>query len=356
VKVGIVGLPFVGKSTLFHLLTGVMPVAGKPEPRSGVAQVPDTRLDRLSEMFRPRKTTLATIEYVDLPGVSRGQGSSLLDLPALRGVDALMHVVRAFESETVPHAEGSVDPLRDAELVELELILADLGLVERRLERLATQIQKTRRAEDVAERELLLSIQEGLENERPLRELGLTDEQRQRAQSYSLLSEKPMVLAVNLGEDQVRSAQEVMEASGLVEFARRPGLGLCPVSAPIEAEMAELPREDARAFGEDLGLTEPGLDRVIQTSFSLLGLISFLTVGEDECRAWTIRRGTSAQHAASAVHSDIARGFIRAENVAYEDLAAAGSLAACRDRGLLRLEGKHYEIQDGDVINFRFNV
>ncbi len=355
-KVGIVGLPFVGKSTLFQLLTGVTPVPGKVEPRSGIAQVPDTRLERLSEMFRPRRTTPATIEYVDLPGVSRGQGSSLVDLPALRGVDALLHVVRAFESETVPHPEGSVDPLRDAELVEIELILADLSVVERRLERLASQIQKTRRVEDLAEQELLLRIQQGLEEQRPLRELDLAEAERQRLQSYALLSEKPMVLAVNLGENQVRAAQDAMKASGLLDFTRRPGLSLCPVSAPIEAEMAELPREDARAFGEEMGLAEPGLDRLIQSSYSLLGLISFLTVGEDECRAWTIRRGTSARRAASAVHSDIERGFIRAENVAYDDLISAGSLAACRDRGLLRLEGQQYEVQDGDVINFRFNV
>jgi GTP-binding protein YchF len=271
-------------------------------------------------------------------------------------VDALVHVLRAFDSEMAPHPEGSVDPLRDARMLELELILADLGAVERRLERLDANIKKANRAEDVAERAVFLKMKDALEAERPLRELELTEEERRRLRSYSFLSEKPVVLVVNMGEEEVRSAAGYLQSSGLAELAGKPGFALCPMSAPIEAEMTQLPAEDARAFREDLGLAEPGLDRVVRTSYALLGLVSFLTTGEDECRAWTITRGTRAQQAAGAIHSDIERGFIRAEVVAFDDLVAAGSIPACRDKGTLRLEGKEYVVRDGDVINFRFNV
>ncbi len=357
-KAGIIGLASVGKSTLFQLLTGAPSAApsGRPEPRVGVARVPDDRVSALAEIFKPRKKTWATVEYVDVPGVAKGEGSALVDLPALRGVDALVHVVRAFASDTVPHPEGSVDPLRDAKMLELELILADLGAVERRLEKLVANIKKASRPEDVAERALFLRMKEGLEEERPLRELPMSEEERRRLRNYSLLSEKPVLLVVNLGEAQIREASALLDGSGLVAFAARPGFSLCPVSAPIEAEMAQLAPDDARAFREDLGLAEPGLERVIRSSYALLGLISFLTTGEDECRAWTIRKGTRAQQAASVIHSDIERGFIRAEVVSFEDLVRAGSIAACREKATLRLEGKDYEVRDGDVINFRFNV
>jgi ribosome-binding ATPase len=288
--------------------------------------------------------------------VKKGEGSALVDLPALRGVDALVHVVRAFESDVVPHPDGSVDPLRDANMLELELILADLEAVERRLERLEASLKKANKAEDQAEKALFLELKAHLEGEKPLREMKLSDEDQRRLRNYSLLSSKPVLLVVNLGEDALRSAAATLESTGLRAFAERPRLSLCPVSAPIEKEMSELSLEDARGFREDLGLAEPGLDRVIRTSYALLGLISFLTAGEDECRAWTIRRGTRAQQAAGEIHSDIERGFIRAEVVGYDDLGAAGSLAACRERATLRLEGKDYEVRDGDVINFRFNV
>ena len=357
-KVGIIGLSGVGKSTLFQLLTGTPAAAsgGRPEARLGMARVPDRRVERLAEMYKPKKKTPATVEYVDVPGVAKGEGSALVDLPALRNVDALAHVVRAFESDLVPHPDGSVDALRDAKMLELELILADLGAVDKRIERLDANIKKANRAEDVSERKIFVKMKEALEAEHPLREVVFDDEERRRLRNYQFLSEKPILLVVNMGEDAIRNAASVLESTGLTAFASRGGVALCPIAANIEAEMAELPAEDARAFMDDLGLKEPGLDRVIQTSYTLLGLISFLTAGEDECRAWTIRRGTKAQQAAGTIHSDIERGFIRAEVVAFEDLVAAGSLAACREKATLRLEGKDYLVQDGDVINFRFNV
>ena len=357
-KTAIIGLSSVGKSTLFSLLTGspAAPPSGRPEARTGIARVPDPRVDRLSEMYQPKKKTYATVEYVDVPGVKKGEGAALVDLPALRNVDALLHVVRAFESEVVAHPDGSVDALRDAKMLELELILTDLGAVEKRLEKLEANLKKAGKADDLAEKALFLRMKECLEAEKPLRELTLSDDERRRLRNYAFFSEKPVLLVANLGEDQVKDAEGVLARTGLRDYAARPGFALCPVSAPIEAEMALLPAEDAKAFREDLGLQEPGLDRVIRTSYTLLGLISFLTAGEDECRAWTLRRGTKAQLAAGTIHSDIERGFIRAEVVAYDDLVAAGSIAACRDKGTLRLEGKEYEVKDGDVINFRFNV
>jgi hypothetical protein len=355
-KVGIIGLPLVGKSTLFQLLTGsAQPGApGRGEVRLGIARVPDARVDRLAEMFRPKKKTPATVEYVDVPGAAKGE--ALVDLPALRGASALLHVVRAFSSDTVPHSEGSLDPTRDGRILELELMLADLGVIDRRLTRLESDLRKAKRAEDVAERALLVQLKECLEAEQPLRELSLSEDERRRLRSYSFLSEKPLLLAVNMGEDGIRESAAFLQESGLAAFAARPGMALCAVSAPIESEMAALSAEDARAFREDLGLAEPALDRIIRTSYELLGLVSFLTAGEDECRAWTIRRGTSAHQAAGAIHSDIERGFIRAEVVAFEDLVQAGSLPACRERGTLRLEGKDYVVRDGDVVHFRFNV
>ena len=358
-KAGIIGLPSTGKSTLFSLLTGAAAPApgGRPEPRVGIARVPDPRIEKLAEMYKPKKKTPATVEYVDMPGVAKGEGAALVDLPALRGVDALVHVVRAFESEVVPHPEGSIDPLRDARMLELELILADLGTVERRLERLEASIKKLNKAEDVAERVVMVKLKEALESERPLRDVTLTEEERRKVRGYALLSEKPLLLVVNMGEDQIRQAAASLEKSGLVAFAAEgPSRAVCAVSAPIEAEMAQLSGEDAQAFREDLGLKEPGLDRVIRTSYELLGLISFLTAGEDECRAWTIPKGTHAAKAAAAIHTDFEKHFIRAEVVPFETLVQAGSFAHCKTHGTLRVEGRDYVVKDGDVVNFRVSA
>lgn len=357
-KAGIIGLSGAGKSTLFQILTGTPepPAGGRPAPRLGVARVPDPRVERLAEMYRPRKKTPASVEYVDVPGVAKGEGAALVDLPALRGVDALVHVVRAFESERVPHPDGSVDPLRDVKMLELELILADLGAAERRLEKLDASIKKANRPEDVAERALFQKLKQALEAEQALREVAFSDEERRRLRNYGFLSEKPLLIVVNLGEAEVRDAEARLGELGLTALGARANVAVCPVAATIEAEMAQLDAPDARAFLEDLGLAEPGLDRVIRSSYALLGLISFLTAGEDECRAWTIKNGTRAQQAAGTIHSDIERGFIRAEVVGFDELVAAGSIAACRENATLRLEGKDYLVRDGDVINFRFNV
>jgi GTP-binding protein YchF len=357
-RVGIVGLTMSGKSSLFEVLTGMpAPAPGsRPEPRLAVARVPDERVDSLAGMFKPKKTTYASVEYVDVPGVAPGQSAALVDLPALRGVDALVHVVRAFEDDAVPHPEGSIDPLRDVHMLDLELILADLAAVERRIERLEANIKKARRAEDVAERDIFLKLKTGLEAEQPLRDLALDADDRRRLRSYGLLTEKPMLLVVNLAEDQLRARAEYLEQSGLAGLSQEGRVEVCAVSAPIEAEISRLASADAKPFMEDLGLDEPGLNRVLRASYGLLGLISFLTAGEDECRAWTIRRGTRAREAAGAVHSDIERGFIRAEVVSFPDLVSAGSFAAARERGSLRLEGKDYVVADGDVVHFRFNV
>ncbi len=357
-KTGIIGLTGVGKSALFQLLTGQsdVPPGGRPAARVGIARVPDPRLERLAEMYQPKKKTPATVEYVEVPGVAKGEGSALVDLPALRGVDALVHVVRAFESDLVPHPDGSVDPLRDARMLELELILADLGAIDKRIEKVDANIKKANRPEDVAERALFQKLKAALENEQALRGVDFTEEERRRLRNYSFLSEKPLLIVVNLGEGQVQEATATLDRLGLLALGHGKNVAVCSVSATIEAEIAQLGAEDARAFMDDLGLKQPGLDRVIQSSYALLGLVSFLTAGEDECRAWTIRNGTKAQQAAGAIHSDIERGFIRAEVVSFEDLVAAGSLAACREKATLRLEGKDYLVRDGDVINFRFNV
>jgi GTP-binding protein YchF len=357
-KVGIIGLTASGKSTLFQLLTGMAPphLGGRREPRLGVARVPDRRLTRLSQMFSPRKTTPATVEYVDVPGVRVGQGAALADLPSLRDTDAFLHVIRMFENEQAPHPEGSIDPPRDVGMVELELLVADLATVERRIERLDASIKKAHRIEDKRERELFLLLQEALESERPLRSASLSEQDIQRLRGYSLLSLKPILLVPNLAEGHLTQAKSLIDRSKLRDFARAPGVDLCVVSAPIETEIAQLSPEEGQAFIEDLGLEEPGLHRIIRSSYALMGRISFLTVSPEECRAWTIRKGTRAHEAAGIVHSDMARGFIRAEVVSLEQLEQAGSFAVAREKGWLRLEGKEYVVQDGDVIHFRFHV
>jgi GTP-binding protein YchF len=355
-QLGILGFPKVGKTTLFNILTASHQATDKfsasRQTNVGVAQVPDPRLERLRDLFTPRKYTPATVEYVDIPGIRKGEGAESLDLGKLRTVDALVHVVRAFEDPELPHPQGSVDPARDIANLELELILADHEVVERRLEKLQQAQKRGLKPEEERERELLaVTVLPALEAERPLREVELAAEDERRLRGFQLLSARPVLVVLNVGEGDLGGADPQR-----LGWQPRPGSEAVVVSAPIEQEIAGLSRDEQREFLAELGLSQPSLDRVIRASYHLLGLISFFTVGEDEVRAWTLRRGTHAREAAGAIHSDIERGFIRAEVVGCEDLVRLGSLAACRTAGLLRLEGKEYEVHDGEVIHFRFAV
>lgn len=356
-EIGIVGLRASGKTTLFNLLTGLEEHTGgySTESHVGMARVPDERLDRLSALFSPRKTTPATVRYVDVPGLSAEESrGAALDLPQLRTMDALMVVLRAFDHPEVSAAEGAPEPLRDLATIEGEFLISDQLVVEKRLERLAKDIMKRKSPELLAEQSVLERCLAALEEERPLRELELSPDERRILRGFTFLSLKPLLVVVNVDEGAV--GEDVLTGPGWDQWRQRPAVQLISVCATLEGELAELEDEEAAAFMEEMGLADRALDRILTASFRLLGLISFFTVGEDECRAWPVRRGTPAVEAAGAIHSDIQRGFIRAEVVRWDELLAEGSLAACRQKGTLRLEGKTYEVQDGDVIHFRFNV
>ena len=356
-KIGIVGLPKTGKTTLFNLLTGSNVATsrfdtGKADLHAGVARAPDDRVTRLSALFTPKKTTYATFEVVDLAGIARGERAAL-EAKEFRNADALLHVVRAF-----PDPGGSpADPRRDIADLEMELMLADLEVVERRLERLEASIKKRRTDLEVREREILGRLKERLEAETPIRAVDLTDEEAKAIRGFTFLSQKPILHLLNLDEKDLAKGASLAASFALEDAARRPRTALGWISAVIEGEVAQLAGEEQQAFLQDLGLAEPAICRVLRDCFALLGLLSFFTVGEDEVRAWPIPRDTRAQDAAGAVHSDIARGFIRAEVCTCDELvAASGSFADLRARGQLRLEGKDYVVQDGDVCHFRFNV
>jgi len=353
---GILGLPKVGKTTLFNTLTASHEAtdkfAGGASAHLGLAKVPDERLAKLRDLFHPKKYTPATVEYVDVPGIAKGGGPEGLDIPKLKTVDGLLHVVRAFADPEIPHAGGELDPRADIGTLDLELILSDHSLVERRLSRLVQSAKRGLNPQETRERELLAeTILPALESETPLRKLDLAGDDEKLLRGFQLLSAKPMLVVVNVSESEVATAQP--EDFGLGGGGGLPGV---VISAPIELEISRLAPEEQKEFLADLGLAEPSLDRVLRASYELLGSISFFTVGEDEVRAWTIRRGTVAREAAGAIHSDIERGFIRAEVARWDDLLRLGTTAACREHALLRLEGKEYVVADGDVVNFRFNV
>jgi GTP-binding protein YchF len=356
-KIGLIGLPKSGKTTLFNLLTGASVATsrydtGRAELHTGVARVPDARVDRLSELFKPKKTTYATFEVVDLAGIAKGERSGL-DTKEFRNADALLHVVRAFADPAL----GEPDPRRDIEDLETELILADLEVVERRLERLEASIKKRRTDAEVKEQEILQRLRGELESEHALRAVDISPDDTRMIRGFTFLSQKPILHCVNLDEKSVADGERVVERFRLEACAARPHTRVGWVSAVIEAEVAQLAGEEQAAFLADLGLREPALRRLLQDCYALLGLVAFFTVGEDEVRAWPIPAGTRAQDAAGAVHSDIARGFIRAEVNTYDELiAAGGSFADLRARGQLRLEGKDYIVRDGEICHFRFNV
>lgn len=358
-KIGIIGFPQAGKRTLVDSLkqrSTPVTVGKKTNSQQLVVNVPDERLNQLSELFKPRRQVNATVEYLLLPDIEvsfsgKHGGSSWLS--ELKNVDAILILLRAFRSETVPHPLGRVDALADAQWLSEEILLTDLAVVETRLERLAKQLKKTNAIADQQEQALLRRCQEALENGNPLRALNFNDEENKLLRGFQFLTAKPVIFGLNLDEQQLTEPDDWLKTFAPLLTAQTT---VIPLSARIEHEIAQLEPADQPEFLAALGLKAPMLDRLVRTSYELLQLISFFTVGEDECRAWTIKRGTPAVQAARAIHSDIERGFIRAEVVFWADLIAQRSLATCRKMGLLRSEGKQYIVQDGDVIEFLFNV
>ena len=358
-KIAIVGLPNSGKTTVFNALTRNTAEtaafsSGRFEPNLASVKVPDPRLDVLADIYKPRKLTAAEVQYVDVSGFKGEEQGTELSAEILGYIgtaDALLHVVRAFEDESVPHPSGAVNPEADLGGVDLELIFSDLVIIERRLERLKKELKKTSGQEKnvkIAEQDALTRLRQALEEERPIRDLELTSQEEKLIRGYPLLSQKPVLVVLNIGEEQ-------LSAPPNLEYHHSRSL-VVPLSAKIEEELTQLEETDAREFMENLGIQEPARDRVIASSYALLGLISFLTVGEDEVRAWTIRQGAVAVEAGGVIHSDIERGFIRAEVISFENLVESGSMASARKQGLVKLEGRQYVLQDGDISHFLFNV
>lgn len=355
-KIGIVGLDQVGKTTLFRILThshGTGLGSGKPEAHVGVVHVPDVRLERLAEIYQPKKTIHASVEYVDTPGSVIELARTGMQAASLKEMDALAHVVRVFEGSAIPPPEGGVDPRRDIESVELELILSDLAVVEKRLERLEKEIKKQKNPALEKEFEALQTCKTGLEKQTPLRELQLASDEERAVRGFTFLTIKPMLYVLNLGENDAARANVADQFAAEAGLKQRPRTEVTAVCGRVEAELAELSDADAAEFMASYGLAESAVARLIRSSYHLLGLISFFTVGEDECRAWTIRAGATALEAAGEIHTDLQKGFIRAEVVKFEDLLSAGSLAEARNRGWLKLEGKEYVVHDGEVVHIR---
>ena len=357
-KSGIIGLPQVGKTSLFKILTKAkVEDRGYSNPREahvGVARVPDERLDKLSALYSPKKTTYATMEYVDVAAIGQEALKESAFLANLRQVDALLHVLRAFEDESIAHV-GPINPLRDVKNVEFDLIISDLAQVEKRIERVEKDMRKMRSADLEHEHALLLRSKAALEKEQPLRELEMTPEEKRLIRGFMFLSQKPVLYVVNVGESATLGA-DLDSAVGrcqLDEVARRPNAGATAICGKVEAELAEMDEAEAAEFLGSYGLHESGLVRLIRKSFELLGLISFFTAGEDECRAWTVAAGAKAPQAAGVIHTDLEHHFIRAETIRWDNLLSAGSEAAARSQGTLRLEGKDYVVHDGDVLHIR---
>jgi ribosome-binding ATPase len=354
-KTAIVGLPMVGKTSLFTILTGVHEAGrvGSLEARVGIAKVPDVRLDALAKLFEPPKITHATVEYLDFPSISKEALRDPSCLASLRVVDALAHVLRVFESDTVPHEKGSVDPLRDFEDVETELILSDLVVVEKRMERVDKDRKKAKSPDLDKEFALLERLKAELEADRALRGLEFSEEDEKRIRGFQFLSLKPMLCVLNLGEADAGRMREIEEQYRTGPLAGRAGTAVTAICGKIEAELADLPPEDAKEYMASYGLSDSGLERLISATYALLGLMSFLTAGETEVRAWTIPVNSTAVKAAGAIHSDFEKKFIRAETVNWEVLIEHGGYPGVRDKGLLKLEGKEYIVKDGDVLVIR---
>lgn len=361
-KIGIVGLPNVGKSTMFNSITNAgAECANYPfctiEPNIGVVPVPDERLDKLTKMYNPEKTTHATIEFVDIAGIvkgaSKGEGLGNKFLSHIREVDSIAHVVRCFKDDNIVHVDGSVDPIRDIETINLELILADLETVNKRLEKAEKSLKADKKFQ--FEIDLLEKIKKSLEQGKSARTLELNEEEQELIKDSFLLTLKPILYIANVAENDIAN-KENEYVKKVIEYAKQENAKVIPLCVKIEEELSSLDKDDKYEMLEALGLQESGLDKVIKASYDLLGLMSFLTAGKPEVRAWTIKKGTKAPDAAGKIHSDIQRGFIRAEIVSYEDLIKEGSMNAVKEKGLLRSEGKEYIMQDGDIVLFRFNV
>jgi ribosome-binding ATPase len=351
-QTGIIGLPQVGKTTLFRILTKAnIEGKGGQATHVGVAKVPEPRLQQLATLYNPKKITYATVQYVDLGGMQKEKNRDAL--APLREVDTIAHVLRVFDDPSVPHSEGSIDPVRDATNLELELILADHDQISRRLERVEKDLKKKSEPILISEKNVLEKCKAHLEAEKPLRELVLTPEERKPIAGFLFLSQRPMLFVLNLGDDEAADLETAVERHKLSALQGRPNTAVVAICGRLEAELAEMEEKEAAEMLASYGLKEPGLNRLIRATYDLMGLISFFTAGEPEVRAWTIHKGSTAVKAAGAIHSDIEKGFIRAEVVRWDDLLAAGSLGAAREKAQVRLEGRDYIVQEGDVILFR---
>lgn len=363
-QAGIVGLPNIGKSTLFNAITQAgAEAANYPfctiDPNVGVVEVPDPRLQQLADIVKPQRILPTAFEFVDIAGLvqgaSQGEGLGNQFLAHIREVDAICHVVRCFDHEDITHVHGGVDPLRDIQIINTELILADFETVEKRMERVR-RLARTKNEQAVRELETLERLHDHLSQEKPARTLTLSDEEQVIVRGLHLLTAKPVLYVANVAEEDAADTESNPHVAAVRRYADEQEAGLVAISARLEAEIAELDDEERQLFLNELGLSESGLDRLIRAAYKLLGLITYFTAGEKEVRAWTVRNGAKAPEAAGVIHSDFERGFIRAEVISCHDLVAAGSFAAAREQGLLRLEGKDYVVRDGDVIHFRFNV
>ncbi|MEI3356673.1 MAG: redox-regulated ATPase YchF [Clostridia bacterium] len=362
-KLGIVGLPNVGKSTMFNSITKAgAECANYPfctiEPNVGVVPVPDERLDELTKMYKPQKTTHAVVEFVDIAGLvkgaSKGEGLGNKFLSHIRETDAIVQVVRCFEDSNVVHVDGSVDPVRDIETINLELIFADIETVNKRLEKAKKNLKANKKYQE--EIDLLEKIKQNLEEGKSARAIDFNEDEQEMVKEMFLLTTKPILYIANISEEQIENAENDELVLKVKEYAAKENAEVIPLCVKIEEELSGLEDEDKKEMLEALGLEESGLDKVIKKSYDLLGLMSFLTAGEPEVRAWTIKKGTKAPQAAGKIHSDIERGFIKAEIVSYDDLMKEGSMVAAKEKGLVRQEGKDYIMQDGDIVLFKFNV
>jgi GTP-binding protein YchF len=364
-KIGIAGYTNTGKTTIFNALTkGEVQTTAYSDtstlPHVGVVKVPDGRIDTLSKMYEPKKTIYADVEYIDIVGIAMGSArdeKTVRILNHIKDVDALIQIVRSFKNDNVPHVKDKIDPVSDASNFELELILRDLELVENRLDRIELSLKKTADKKPLYdEKDVLLKCKETLEDEHPLRQLELNEDEKKLIKNYQFLSMCPEIVVLNVGEDDIKSEETKSTMDALEHFYKGKNTKVACICAKIEEEIAQLDKDEAAMFLEDLQIDEPALNKLIHLSYDLLGLIPFFTVGKDEVRAWTVRQNTTALKAAGKIHSDIERGFIRAEVISYDDFIGAGDMVKAKEKGTLRLEGKGYIVKDGDIINFRFNV